>query len=190
MCGSSTFLHRKEGAHLRRRGAVGAAALARLAPFSIAGPEDGFQHFKDVVNESTVLIIGPGLSGVRIRCMEMTADTVADTLFGIVNVKLQVAVIALVLTAFGALFIKNATDSTGFAALFVPAIMLGCLIGVYTFKMLGIVVSTTKDTNIIATAGIGMVLAFIVMVGLVRAAVMIGDATRPINLDGRTQETE
>jgi hypothetical protein len=119
------------------------------------------------------------------------SEAFADTIYSIINVKMQVAGIALVLTALAALFIKNATDSTGFAALFVPAMALGCLLGVYGCKMSGIVISATnKDSNIIATAGFGMVVAFIVMLVVVRLGGIVRDFSRPINLDGRLQDLE
>ncbi len=118
------------------------------------------------------------------------SGTFADTLYEIFNVKTEVLMFALVLTGFGAMFIKSATDSSGFAALFIPALAFGCLVGVYGCKMVGLVVSSSKDSNVIATAGIGMVLAFVVMLGFVRIGGILRDITRPINLDGRTQETE
>ena len=118
------------------------------------------------------------------------SETLADAIYAIVNVKMQVAMIALALTGLAALFIKSATDSTGFAMLFIPALAFGCLVGVYGCKMAGIVVSSSKDTNIIATAGFGMVVAFILMLVLVRIGGIVRDITRPIQLDGRTQELD
>ena len=115
-------------------------------------------------------------------------ENFSDTFHAIVTVKTQVAVIALVLTGFAALFIKNATDSTGFAALFVPAIGFGCLAGVYGFKMAGIALSTSREANIIASAGFGMVVAFLIMLAIVRFLGAVRDMSRPIDLAGRIQE--
>jgi hypothetical protein len=113
-----------------------------------------------------------------------------DTLYAIFNVKMQVAFFALLLVGFATLFIKNATDSAGFAALFVPALVLGCFAGVFICKMAGVVVTGHKDANVIATASMGMLIAFIIMVGFVRAGGAVRDLSRPLDLDGRTQELD
>jgi hypothetical protein len=117
-------------------------------------------------------------------------QSLAETLYAIMNVKVQVAAIALVLTSFASLFIKNATDSFGFAALFAPALTFGCLVGVYGCKTAGITFSTSPDANIIATAGAGMVLAFLTMLTLVRIGGSVRDIARPVDLGGRAQELD
>jgi hypothetical protein len=117
-------------------------------------------------------------------------DVFQDTMHAIVTVKTQVAVIAFVLTFLAALIIKSATDSTSLAALFVPALGFGCLVGVYSFKMAGVALSSSKDANVIAAAGIGMVVALVLMLIVVRIFGKFRDMTRPIDLAGRTQQLD
>ncbi|MBL8847631.1 MAG: hypothetical protein JNN24_17855 [Hyphomicrobium zavarzinii] len=63
----------------------------------------------------------------------------------------------------------------GLAAVFAPAIFWGGLTGIYALNNLGFSVSTEKSANIVVQAGLGMIVALLVMLALTR---LVEAATR------------
>jgi hypothetical protein len=74
-----------------------------------------------------------------------------------------------VLSAWAGIIIRHMTDSTALAAIFMPAIYLGALVGIWGFRELDIVFSFDKDSNTIISACGGMIVAMLFMLIAVRA---------------------
>lgn len=63
----------------------------------------------------------------------------------------------------------------GLAVVFAPAIFWGGLTGIYALSQLGFSVSTEKSANLVVQAGLGMIVALLVMLVLTR---LVDAATR------------
>ena len=72
------------------------------------------------------------------------------------------------LAVLAGVMIKAMTDSLALTLMFTPMIAFGALAGVYACREAGLVFTTDHESNIILTAGVGMVVAVALMLLLVR----------------------
>lgn len=86
-----------------------------------------------------------------------------ETLNYIVSVDVFTISVVGVLSAWAAIIIRQMTDSTALALIFMPVIIFGALAGIYACRVLNIVFSPEKDSNLIVSAAVGMIVALLSM---------------------------
>ena len=67
------------------------------------------------------------------------------------------------LTVWAAVLVRLMTDSTALAFLFMPFINFGALAGIFVCRELSVVFSQEKDSNLIVSALVGMIVALLIM---------------------------
>ena len=95
---------------------------------------------------------------------------------GDVNTFTVVVVIGLV--AIANWFIKLLTDSTGFAILFTPAMIVGALAANYLFVEYYITPTADKNSNVVIASSMGVLAAMLFMLLATRGVVRLGDRRR------------
>jgi hypothetical protein len=83
--------------------------------------------------------------------------------------------VTLALVLWASLIVRTMTDSTQMALLLAPFIGFGALAGVYFFREYEIVVSSDRESNIIATAAGGMCITMLIMLVFGRICRHISD---------------
>ncbi len=95
---------------------------------------------------------------------------------GDVNTFTVVVVIGLV--ALANWLIKLLTDSTGFAILFTPAMIIGALAANYLFVEYYIAPTPDKNSNVVIASAMGVLAAMVCMLLATRGVVGLGDRRR------------
>ncbi len=105
-------------------------------------------------------------------------ETIFEALqkLGDVNTFTVVAVIGLV--AIANWLIKLLTDSTGFAILFTPAMIIGALAANYLFVEYYVMPTQDKNSNVVIASALGVLIAMIFMLLATRGVVALSDRNR------------
>lgn len=113
-----------------------------------------------------------------------------DTLNAIINVNFTTAMIVAALVVVSAAIFRETTDSNMMTAFFVPFVTFGALTSIYGLSRAGILFSSQKDANSVVSSGIGIIVAFMIMLILIRSWVAICDLRRPPDASGRLLDTD
>jgi hypothetical protein len=103
-----------------------------------------------------------------------------ETLDGILLANTYTYSVVGVLTVFAGLLVRHMTSSTALAIIYAPALAFGALAGVYYCREIGLIVTFDNNANIVATAGIGMLVACMVMLVLTRLFFMMIATTEKV----------
>ncbi len=81
--------------------------------------------------------------------------------------------VVLVLAALAWVMIKSMTNSTWFTLIFTGANIFGAFAGMQFWKYSGVVLFYSKEPNLIVGACIGMLVAFLIMLAILRVVYMV-----------------
>ena len=105
-------------------------------------------------------------------------ETVFEALQKLGDVNTFTVVVVIGLVAIANWLIKFLTDSTGFAILFTPAMIVGALAANYVFVEYYIAPTPDKNSNIVIASSMGVLVAMLFMLLATRAVVGLGDRRR------------
>jgi hypothetical protein len=116
--------------------------------------------------------------------------TVLSTLNAILSVNFTTALIVASLVVASAAIFRETTDSNMMTAVFVPFVTFGALTSIYVLSQAGILFTGQKDANSVVSSGIGIIVAFIIMLAVIRSWVAICDLRRPPDASGRLLDSD
>lgn len=105
-------------------------------------------------------------------------QTIFEALQKLGDVNTFTVVVVIGLVAIANWLIKFLTDSTGFAILFTPAMLLGALAVNYLFFEYYITPTQDKNSNIVIASSVGVLAAMFFMLLATRAVVAMSDRRR------------
>ncbi len=113
-----------------------------------------------------------------------------DTLNAIINVNFTTALIVASLVVVSAAIFRETTDSNMLTAFFVPIVTFGALTSIYGLSRAGILFTSQKDANNVVSSGIGIIVAFTIMLIAIRSWVAFCDLRRPPDASGRLLDSD
>jgi hypothetical protein len=84
------------------------------------------------------------------------------------------------LAVLAGVMVKAMTDSWPLTILFTPVIWFCALAGIYACRVAGLIFTPDRESNLILSAGAGMVVAVALMLLLVRIGFLMGDQRKPV----------
>jgi hypothetical protein len=107
-------------------------------------------------------------------------QTLTDILSDILAADTFTWVVVSFLAVLAGVMIKAMTDSLALTLLFTPMFAFGALAGIYACREVGLVFTTEHESNVILTAGVGMVAAVALMLLLVRLGFLVSHQSKPV----------
>lgn len=86
-----------------------------------------------------------------------------------------------VLAVLASVMVKAMTESWPLTILFAPVIWFLALAGIYACREANVVFTTDHESNIILSAGVGMIAAVGLMLLLVRIGFLMGEQRKPVH---------
>ncbi len=84
------------------------------------------------------------------------------------------------LAVLAGVMVKAMTDSWPMTVMFTPVIWFFALAGIFACREAGLVFTTEHESNIILTAGVGMVVGVCLTLLLVRIGFLMGESKKPV----------
>lgn len=112
---------------------------------------------------------------------EMISDFVRD----FSQVSQQQLTILSVMVGWAVLLIYAGFDSKTFAAIFIPGMFLGGMAAFYVKRVWMLNLSSTRELDIIMVSVLGIIVGFLLTIGLMQLVHWIGDRRRPVTLESR-----
>jgi len=113
-----------------------------------------------------------------------------DTLNAILHVNFSTAFVVAALVAGSGVIFRETTDSNLMTIFFVPAVAFGALTSIYVLSQAGVFFSSNKEANAVVSSGFGIIIAFVMMLAIIRLWIGIGDLRRPPDPDGRLRDLD
>ena len=105
-------------------------------------------------------------------------ETIFEALQKLGDVNTFTVVVVIGLVAIANWLIKLLTDSTGFAILFTPAMIIGALAANYLFVEYYVMPTQDKNSNVVIASALGVLIAMIFMLLATRGVVALSDRNR------------
>lgn len=105
-------------------------------------------------------------------------ETIIEALQKLGDVNTFTVVVVIGLVAIANWLIKLLTDSTGFAILFTPAMIIGALAANYLFVEYYVMPTQDKNSNVVIASALGVLIAMIFMLLATRGVVALSDRNR------------
>jgi len=111
-------------------------------------------------------------------------DTLSNVLNDILNPDSFSTVVVGGLTILTGLMIRSMSSSTALAIWFAPGLAFGGLLGIYGCREAGFAFIGDSDSNVILSAGAGIIAGVIVMLVLTRMAFALTGVRKPVTRSG------
>jgi hypothetical protein len=113
-----------------------------------------------------------------------------DTLNDIVNVNFVTALVVITMSVGSGVIFREVTNSNLLTVLLVPALAFGALVSIYAMSMAGVFFTSNHESNTVVTSSVGMILALLIVLGLIRLRLAYGDMKKPPDPAGRLRESD
>ncbi|MEQ1578331.1 MAG: hypothetical protein ABL894_11830 [Hyphomicrobium sp.] len=113
-----------------------------------------------------------------------------DMLNAILHVNFMTAIVVALLSASAGVIFREATNSNLMTAILVPVLAFGSLLSIYTLGQAGIFFTSQKEANAVVSSSVGMILALVAVLCVIRVSIAIGDMRRPPDAQGRIRDGE
>jgi hypothetical protein len=113
-----------------------------------------------------------------------------DLLNDILNVNFMTALVVITMSVGSGVIFREVTNSNFLTVLLVPTLAFGALVSIYAMSMAGMFFTTSRNSNTVVTSSLGIILALIIVLALIRLRMAVGDLTRAPDPDGRLRDSD